>query len=182
MTLLRRAPREVYRVYDEDEFFASAGIGQCGEAPTPTPELDRHAHRVAGVTVLVAAVGAVAGLVVITSVSPSARAGRRAGARLSADGGAVGRSHEASTRIWNAPADTDGAPAGDETERAASANGGGSATLARRVEMARRAAATRRTAGSTITASASPAADGSAQAAASSGAATVKQPEFGFER
>ncbi len=146
MTLLRRAPREVYRVYDEDEFFASAGIGQCGEAPAP--ELEGRAHRVAGVTVLLAAVGAVTGLVVITSLSPAARAGRRAGARLSADGDAVGSSRPASTRIWSGAADAGGSSIGDAATHVAPGRGGDSATLARRVEMVRRAAAARPATGS----------------------------------
>ena len=72
MTLLRRAPREIYRVYSEEEYLDGAGtelIGGLGEGPIdgslllPEPECRdgarRRLHRAAGIALLAAAVGAV---------------------------------------------------------------------------------------------------------------------------
>jgi hypothetical protein len=78
MRLLRRAPREVYRVYGEAEFFADAG-----PAAHPEPEADgvseRWLRRVIGTTLLLAAAGAVGGVVASagTPSAPSARRGIR---------------------------------------------------------------------------------------------------------
>ena len=75
MTLLRRAPREVYRVYTEDEFLADAS---CEELfPTSGRAAgSRRLSRLAGTTLLLAAAGAVGGLVVLTSAQ-SLSGGRR---------------------------------------------------------------------------------------------------------
>ncbi len=76
--LLRRAPREVYRVYGEEEFFATA----ADERSEPTDGAgEQRLQRVAGATVLLAAAGAVGGLIAITSLSTAAGA-RPAGGRI----------------------------------------------------------------------------------------------------
>jgi hypothetical protein len=79
--LLRRAPREVYRVYAEDEFFACAS-----EQLADTERLERvpaaraaargrTLRRLAGPTMLVAATGALGGLVLLADRSHPGRAG-----------------------------------------------------------------------------------------------------------
>jgi hypothetical protein len=84
MTLLRRAPREVYRVYDEEEFFAGAGREQRPEVVTSVGG-ERRLHRVAGATMLLAITGAVGGLVAITSLSSAGSDGIRRGTAQNPD-------------------------------------------------------------------------------------------------
>jgi hypothetical protein len=86
MKLLRRAPREVYRVYSEDEFFAdTTPHAEHVEAPSPG-STERQLQRLAGATVLLVTVGVVGGMIVLTSVStPASR--RRGDARSSATSG-----------------------------------------------------------------------------------------------
>ncbi len=75
MTLLRRAPREIYRVYSEEEYLDGAGTGLPiaaewqvdGSSPVPEPARQvvtgHRLRRAAGVAMLAGAVGAVGGLV-----------------------------------------------------------------------------------------------------------------------
>lgn len=77
MTLLRRAPREVYRVYDEQEFFAEDARKDHFQAPVPDTGV-RWMHRVAGATVLLAVIGTVGGVIFIAG-APSAKGGGRWG-------------------------------------------------------------------------------------------------------
>jgi hypothetical protein len=88
MSLLRREPREVYRVYDEDEFLAADGVGtDHGESPAaPRAEVPRQsvsmaeeasaratgARRFAVPALLIGAVACVGGLVTVSSM-PSRR-------------------------------------------------------------------------------------------------------------
>jgi hypothetical protein len=83
MTLLQRTPREVYRVFDEDEFLAR-GAGQLGNVPATPVTAERRLRRIAGTTVLVAAAGAVGGLLTVAGVFSVSGARRRTGVRLSA--------------------------------------------------------------------------------------------------
>jgi hypothetical protein len=80
MTLLRRAHREVYRVYSEEEFFAC--VDHDGRSERAGAAGERRMHRVAGATVLLAATGAMGGLIAVTSLSTATGARRRAGASL----------------------------------------------------------------------------------------------------
>jgi hypothetical protein len=106
MMLLRRAPREVYRVYGEEEFFATAADARS----EPTDGAGEHRlQRVAGATVLLAAAGAVGGLIAITSLSTAAGARRRAGADLLAGVRLSGHARAARSRAWREPASPDGA-------------------------------------------------------------------------
>ncbi len=76
MTLLRRAPREVYRVYAEEEFLADT---ICDE-PLHTVGAaagGQRLHRIAGATALVAAAGAVGGLIALTGLQSLAGGRRR---------------------------------------------------------------------------------------------------------
>jgi hypothetical protein len=103
VTMLRRAPREVYRVYDEEEFLADAPYDERADAShvgAGEPRL----KRLATVTLLLAAVGALGGLVVLAGASSVAR-GRRRGARTSAaaarlvPGGTRRRRERVSSRV-----------------------------------------------------------------------------------
>ena len=82
VTMLRRAPREVYRVYGEEEFFADAPYDERADA-SHLGAGERRLKRLATVTLLLAAVGALGGLVVLAGVSSVTR-GRRRGARTAA--------------------------------------------------------------------------------------------------
>jgi hypothetical protein len=99
MTLLQRAPREVYRLYDEQEFFAQG----AGEEPflTGAPEArTRWLHRVAGATVLLAVTGAVGGVIAVAGPPSATGGGRRARSSLRA---ATGSLLAARARVWHAP-------------------------------------------------------------------------------
>lgn len=88
MTLLRRAPREVYRVYSEEEFFAeTTPHAEHVDAASPG-STERQLQRLAGATVLLVTVGMVGGMIVVSSVSsPASR--RRGGARSSTASGSL---------------------------------------------------------------------------------------------
>ncbi|HTA33241.1 MAG TPA: hypothetical protein VK721_07435 [Solirubrobacteraceae bacterium] len=81
MTLLQRTPREVYRVFDEDEFLVR-GADQLGNSPATPVTAERRLRRIVGTTVLVAAAGAVGGLLAVAGVFSVSGARRRAGIRL----------------------------------------------------------------------------------------------------
>jgi hypothetical protein len=101
MTLLRRAPREVYRVYDEAEFLACADHGEPFQAVAARGE--RRLQRVAGATMLLAVTGAVGGLVAITSLSSTAGGARRSGGLLASADAALG-ARSVRAQMWRAPA------------------------------------------------------------------------------
>jgi hypothetical protein len=114
MSPLRRAPREVYRVYREEEFLAGvegeeetlgdAGADELAATATPAEAAPRpravtrsHARaaslrRAAGVVVTAAAIGVLAGLIALRDQSGPSAIGRRvAGGRgLQAGGQALG--------------------------------------------------------------------------------------------
>jgi hypothetical protein len=98
MMLLRRAPREVYRVYGEEEFFAVAARDERFE-PTGG-RVGRRRHRVAGATVLLAATGAVGGLIALNSLSAATDARRRVGAGLLTATRSLASSRVARVQVW----------------------------------------------------------------------------------
>jgi len=132
MTLLRRRPREVYRVYSEEEYLNGAeldiaSIGECqlGESPlgeSPVGESsrsvetakhraggerrlrrameERRLHRVAGVAMLAAVVGAVGGVVFLNVARAHGSAGTR--------GSLLAATH--SSRVVRSPAVDDAQP------------------------------------------------------------------------
>jgi hypothetical protein len=127
MTLLRRAPREVYRVYGEEEFLEGADhaealqtlarAGQGGRAvlpPAVSGAGERRLRRVVGATLLVGAVGVVGALTAVSGLLSGRGTGRRFGGSLRASVGAsvgprVGlhgsrASHVSLARIWQARA------------------------------------------------------------------------------
>lgn len=101
MTLLRRAPREVYRVYDEQEFFAEDARGEhVLGAGRQAGSL--RLHRVAGATIVLAVTGAVGGVIAIAGTpSSGGRSAHRVSTRLLA---ATGSLLAARGRVWHAPA------------------------------------------------------------------------------
>jgi hypothetical protein len=112
MMRVRRAPREVYRVYSEEEFFGGdellAGgvaderrVGSAGGG-------DQRWHTAAGVTIAAAAIGAIGGAVVLTWVASAPRDGRRATAGLLAAAGSLAPSHLAGTHVWRGPSNAEG--------------------------------------------------------------------------
>jgi len=132
MTLLHRRPREVYRVYSEEEYLNGAeldiaSIGECqldesplGESPvgesSPSVETAKHRaggerrlrrameerrlHRMAGVAMLAAAVGAVGGVVFLNITRAHGIAGIR--------GSLLAATH--SSRVRRSPAVDDAQP------------------------------------------------------------------------
>ncbi|HYB24114.1 MAG TPA: hypothetical protein VED41_09975 [Solirubrobacteraceae bacterium] len=99
MTLLRRAPREVYRVYDEEEFWqlhAAAAEGECVHAGASTAA-GQTLRRLAVSTVLLAVIGIVGVLSAIARAPSASRGGRRAGSRLLASTAPLVSAH---AHIW----------------------------------------------------------------------------------
>lgn len=80
MTLLQRAPREVYRVFDEEEFLARVAHEPRTE-PAAAAAAGRRLRRIGGATVLLAATGAVGGLLAMAGVLSASGTRRRAGVR-----------------------------------------------------------------------------------------------------
>jgi hypothetical protein len=103
MTLLRRAPREVYRVYDEEEFLARTDCEASFETVAASGE--RRMQRVVGATTLVAITGVVGGLVVFTSL-PAAAGGSRRSRGLLAAASTLASVRTARAQMWRAPAKT----------------------------------------------------------------------------
>jgi hypothetical protein len=102
MTVLRRTPREVYRVYGEDEFLAHIADHRDIEPAAPA-SAQRLLHRVAGTTMLLAAAGIVGGLVALTSLSSGTGARRRIASGLLAANGSRSARFRRSARL--APAE-----------------------------------------------------------------------------
>jgi hypothetical protein len=86
MTPLRRAPREVYRVYTEEEFFDGGMDEEPFASAISVGTGERRLRRLAGAALLVGAVGAVGGIVVATSVRPVRGSKRRSGTDVRAPG------------------------------------------------------------------------------------------------
>lgn len=89
MTVLHRAPREVYRVYDEDEFFAcpdSFAETECHERrPSSRLGSGRTVRRLAGSAALVAAAGTLVGLVLLVGRSSQSRTWRPRAREIASD-------------------------------------------------------------------------------------------------
>jgi hypothetical protein len=167
MTLLRRAPREVYRVYGEREFLADMCHDERPEAARS--EIGpRRLQRVVGTTMLLAATGAVGGLIAITSLSSVAGDRRRGRADLLAATSSLVSSYAARARVWREGPGSDGPHRQSVSGRPAD-----------RARKVRSAAARPPTAAVAVRQPAppiQPAASESTEAAASG------QSEFGFER
>jgi hypothetical protein len=198
MTLLRRAPREVYRVYAEDDFFAGPALDEGFDRRNAGA--DRRLPRLAGGAMLLAAVGAVGGLLAIAGASSGSRAGRRVGSGLLAAANSLGSSRPAGAHVWRQPASAvpqlSGAASvrhstppprprrGGIPPRAAAFRGSGNAVPPRGV-----AAALARPVGSAVAAvavasqpSAIPVAAVASAPGAARGGPVPGQSEFGFER
>jgi hypothetical protein len=104
MTLLRRAPREVYRVYGEREFLAGACYDECFDA-VPSQAGEGRLQRIAGATMLLVAIGAVGALIAIASLWSATGDGHRVGAGLLAVTGSLLSSRIARAHVWRERAD-----------------------------------------------------------------------------
>jgi len=187
MTLLRRAPREVYRVYGEEEFFACAGGDERLEVAASGMGERRRLQRVAGAAMLLAAVGAVGGLIAITSLSPVAGDGRRVGAGLLAATGSLVASPAARAHVWRERAGSDGPRHRSVRDRQADRRSAPD-PRADRARSVRRAGAPHMMAAvalrqpSAPIEAAAPASVARLTARASAGPQRSGQSEFGFER
>jgi hypothetical protein len=185
MTLLQRSPREVYRVYDEDEFLAGAGSDDCLALPVQAAE--QRLHRVAGVTVLLTALGAVAALVTLAATS-STTGGRRGGAALLAASGTAGSLRTVGAHVWQqSPGTRPPRPARGEVDlpldsRAARARRAGGAREQGTEIEASNPASSAAPAAPALPAEAAPMTASAALRPEASPKARSAQPEFGFER
>jgi hypothetical protein len=111
VTLLHREPREVYRVYSEEEFWAIAErelhedsrVGRSTPRRSPDEEGQRGQRtlrRLAASTVLLTALGTCSGLVLIAAVPDGSRDGHRGAARLLAATGPLSTGRGGNTHIW----------------------------------------------------------------------------------
>jgi hypothetical protein len=189
MTLLRRRPREVYRVYSEDEYLNGAGLevgagmevaaGDGWPAPVGPARKgggERRLRRAAGVAMLAGAVGTVGGVVVMTGSRAHSGAGRRPGNLVAS---------MRSPRVVRSPA-----VAGTSAPPWAAVASPGKATHSRVVRAGRRSAVVvdyvpPSSSGEAPVTTAAP--SGVTTADTSAGEATprtraAKQAEFGFER
>ena len=113
MPLMRRASREVYRVYDEDEFFADASRDETEASRDKSfqaaPRVrEQRLRRVAGVTMLLTTMGAVGGLIAVSGLSAVGDRGRRVGAGLLAASGSLVSSRAAHAHVWRERVGADG--------------------------------------------------------------------------
>lgn len=198
MTLLRRAPREVYRVYDEDEFFARADHDERLLESGASGIGERRLRRVAGATMLLAVSGAVLGLVVIAGLPAPSGTRRRAGTALLAATGSIAASRASLGQLPHEPRTP--AASGPQSVRESALDRArvtvrrASPTLsasvrARAAEPPRRALATAQTAvvaappyGAASEAAASPSQPVRTMASAAAAQQRSGQAEFGFER
>ncbi|MGH2855083.1 MAG: hypothetical protein ACRDLF_12935 [Solirubrobacteraceae bacterium] len=175
MTLLGRAPREAYRVYSEEEFFAVedwlveaepdvAAIG--GREPRPW-------GRVAGIAALTAVVTAVAGVVAFNEVRSRAGTDRRLASRKAVPGppGDAKSAHSPPSGLAGRVLLAAAPPVVAHTHVPLRSHPAATPAVSAPVTAATPTAAT---AGAAATASATPTAT-----TASTGGA---RPEFGFER
>ena len=107
MRSLRRGRREVYRVYEEEEYLAGAD-DEMGFGARASVASEGRARRVAGAAMLFGAVGAVGGLIVVSALSPSRGSRSRVGGALrvasgsAAAGGSLASGHVSRSQIWGA--------------------------------------------------------------------------------
>ena len=110
MTLLSRAPRQVYRVFDEQEFLAEDWIDALqpacsGEELTGR---ERRHRRLVGAAMLCSAMGAVGGIVVVNYLSPVTRSRRSLDRGLHTAAEAIGPARVLPTHAWRASVLADG--------------------------------------------------------------------------
>jgi hypothetical protein len=175
MTLLRRAPREVYRVCGEEEFFAGTRRDESPEAAVPRAG-ERRLREVAGATILLAVVGAAGGLIAITSLSSVGSTARRVRSGLLAASGSLASSHAARAHVLPERASWDGSRPRGASDELANRARRARRTFARPLD---RAILSHRSAASEVEASASVV---RLTATASAAPGRERQSEFGFER
>ena len=189
MTLLQRRPREVYRVFEEDEFLA-ASTHEFRAMPAAPGASQWRVRRIAAAAALVAATSALAGLLAIAEMLPVSSNRRRTIVPLLAGRGSAAAPARLSTHV--------GARAAQHqptlSARARAADGRELSTRARRLRrprLGRRSVLARRVASRTLRlALAQVAVPRSAPVAPAPASLTVgaseppsaDRPEFGFER
>jgi hypothetical protein len=191
MTLLTRRPREVYRVFEEDEFLA-ADTHELAATPAAPVASQRRVRRTAAAAALVAATSALAGLLAIAEMLPVSSNRRRTVVPLFAGRGSAAAPAPASTHVAalaarHQPTLPARAPAADAREPSTRFR------RLRRARLGRRSVLARRVASRTLAQVAAPRsvpvapAPAAAPERASSpvGASeppSADRPEFGFER
>jgi hypothetical protein len=118
MTVLRRAPREVYRVYTEEDFLARVAEQQDIE-PAASASAEGLFQRIAGTTMLLAAAGLVGGLVALASLSSGNGTRRRSATGLLVAGGSHRAPSQRSARIAPAEVLPEAAGAGGSRKQGA---------------------------------------------------------------
>jgi hypothetical protein len=98
MTLFQGRPREVYRVFDEDEFLVRATREDRATPATPLAA-EPCVRRIAAATALVAATGALGGLLAMVNVLSVPGTRRRTGVRLFAATASSGALASSSTHV-----------------------------------------------------------------------------------
>jgi hypothetical protein len=103
MALLRRAPREVYRVFSETDFLAEGDAGELFERVTTDAGGSPPLHRIAGVAMLVGVVAAVGAMLImhgpqVQTPRPSPAAPAAAGTGAPAGARRVG---SAAASMWS---------------------------------------------------------------------------------
>jgi hypothetical protein len=103
--LLSRAPRQVYRVFDEQEFLAEEWVDalqtSCPEGAL-RPGGERWHRRLVGAAMLCSAVSAVGGLVVVNCLSPAKGSRRGLDRSLRTAAEAIGPARVSPTHVWRA--------------------------------------------------------------------------------
>jgi hypothetical protein len=82
MRFPRRAPREVYRVFDEDEYLAGATWEPDRKSVAVRRSTELRWPRILSAAILIGTTGAVGGLVLLSSLSHPRGSGRRSGLRM----------------------------------------------------------------------------------------------------
>ncbi len=186
MTPLRRARREVYRVYAEHEFLVRAADDE-DLAPPAIAGGDSKTLTLAGATVLLAAAGALGGLIAIAGLSSAPGARRRVAARMLVSGGSPVLD-DARVPAWRTPMGSDVHVLRRNAARRRRVGGARAAASVRATVIGRRAAASVRAAvGAALASSArvdvlSPAGSDQLAARATAHSQRSGQTEFGFER
>jgi hypothetical protein len=191
MTLLQRRPREVYRVFDEDEFLLGA-THEHRALSARTPGAERRARRIVAASALVAAAGALTALVALANILSVSGPRRRPGSRLSAATASSGATPSSSTHVGTLAALR-------HPMRFGGSRAVGAGVRSRRIRSRRRARADarsllkrggpRRTLALVVAAaprrtSVTPAAPAGRASSAAGGSQSLAsdRPEFGFER
>src|SRR6202050_5401830 len=114
--LRSRAPRQVYRVFDEQEFLAEDWVDALQTAcPEGAERSERWHRRLVGAAMLCSAVSAVGGLVVVNCLSPVTGSRRSLDRSLRTAAEAIGPARVSPGHVWRGSKAADGACGGAPT-------------------------------------------------------------------